>query len=273
VSVAIHVEGLGLHTGAAARVVLAARSGPVALRSGGLEATLQQLSVSSSHRSTTVQAHGGRMSVGMVEHAFAALGGLGLHRDVVIEIDGPEMPLLDGGARVWCEALSSLGVTPSAPRLRIVRAATVEVGLSRYELAPGPGVDVQVVIELDNPSIEPFAQWKGDLGDFTRRIAPSRTFAQTRDLEELARNELARHVAPESVVLIAPDGVHASGRAFAPDEPARHKLLDLVGDCYLWGGPPIGCLRATRPGHRANALALAQGLEQGLLRLESASIS
>jgi UDP-3-O-[3-hydroxymyristoyl] N-acetylglucosamine deacetylase len=187
---------------------------------------------------------------------------------VVIEIDGPEMPLLDGGARAWCEALSSLGVAPCAPRLRIARAATVEVGSSRYELAPGPGVDVEVVIELDDPRIEPFARWTGDVGDFTRRIAPSRTFAQTRDLEELMRSGLARHVAPESVVLIAPDCVHASGRAFAPDEPARHKLLDLVGDCYLWGGPPLGCLRAVRPGHRANSLAFAQALDQGLLSLD-----
>jgi UDP-3-O-[3-hydroxymyristoyl] N-acetylglucosamine deacetylase len=268
VSPGVPIVGIGLHTGAPARVILSARSGPVALRSGGLEATLGQLSVSSSHRSTTVQAYGGRISVGMVEHAFAALGGLGLHRDVVIEVDGPEMPLLDGGARVWCEALSSLGVTPCAPRLRIARAATLEVGSSRYELAPGPAVDVQVVIELDNRRIEPFARWMGDPGDFMRRIAPSRTFAQTRDLEELAQSGLSRHVEPESVVLVAPDRVHVSGRAFAPDEPARHKLLDLVGDCYLWGGPPLGSLRAIRPGHRANALAFAQALEQGFLSLD-----
>jgi UDP-3-O-acyl-N-acetylglucosamine deacetylase len=177
------------------------------------------------------------MSVGMVEHAFAALGGLGLHRDVVIEIDGPEMPLLDGGARVWCEALSSLGVTPSAPRLRIVRAATVEVGLSRYELAPGPGVDVQVVIELDNPSIEPFAQWKGDLGDFTRRIAPSRTFAQTRDLEELARMEL-----------VSPCRARSRRSSYAPDA-----VYCFRPQLSLPTSPPGARARRGRSGRRAGA--------------------
>jgi len=261
------ITGVGLHTGAPARVTLSTRPGPVVLRSGGREATLAQLSVASSLRSTTVEAHGGGLRVATVEHAFAALAGLGIHDDVMMDIDGPEMPLLDGSAAAWCEAFSSLGVVACAPRLRIMRAATLAIGTSRYELAPGPGVDVEVVVELDNESIEPFARWKGDAGDFRRRIAPSRTFAQTRDLEELARSGLSRHVPPEAVVLIARDSVHASGRAFRSDEPACHKLLDLVGDCYLWGGPPLGRLRAIRPGHRANALAFAQALEQGLFEV------
>jgi UDP-3-O-[3-hydroxymyristoyl] N-acetylglucosamine deacetylase len=264
----IRVEGVGMHTGAPARVVLSSRPGPVVLRSRGLEATLSQLSVASSNRSTTVEAHGGRLRVATVEHALAALAGLGIHDDVVIDIDGAEMPLLDGGASAWCEALSSLGVAPSAPRLRVTRPGILEVGSSRYELAVGSGVDVQVVVELDNSHVDPFAQWTGDAGDFTRRIAPARTFAQTRDLEELAQSGLSRHIPPEAVVLIAPDSVHAFGRPFRSDEPACHKLLDLVGDSYLWGGPPIGRLRATRPGHRANAIAFAQALERGLLSFE-----
>jgi UDP-3-O-[3-hydroxymyristoyl] N-acetylglucosamine deacetylase len=261
------ITGVGLHTGAPVRVTLSKRPGPVILRSGGLEATLAQLSVAAALRSTTVEAHQGRLRVATVEHAFGALAGLGLHSDVTMDIDGPEMPLLDGGAAAWCEAFSSLGVVPSAPRLRVQRAATLEVGSSRYDLAPGPGVDVEVVVELDNASLEPFASWTGDPGDFRRRIAPSRTFAQTRDLEELARSGLSRHVPPQAVLLITPDSVHASGRAFRSDEPACHKLLDLVGDCYLWGGPPLGRMRAIRPGHRANALVLAQAIEQSFLSL------
>ncbi len=262
------ITGVGLHTGAPARVSISKRPGAVVLRAGGLEATLAQLSVASSERSTTVEAHGGRLRVATVEHAFAALGGLGIHGEVTIDIDGPEMPLLDGGAGAWCDAFLSLGVVPSASRLRITRAATIEVGASRYELAPGSGIDVEVVVELDNASIEPLARWTGDADDFRLRIAPSRTFAQTRDLEELARSGLSRHVPPEAVVLIAPGSVHSFGRPFRSDEPACHKLLDLVGDSYLWGGPPVGRLRAIRPGHRANALAFAQAIEQGFLSLD-----
>ncbi len=264
----IRVEGVGVHTGVPVRVVLSRRPGPVVLRSIGLEATLAELSVASSNRSTTVEAYGGRLRVATVEHLFAALAGLGIHDGVVIDLDGPEMPLLDGGASAWCEALSCFGFAPSAPRLRVTRPGILDVGTSRYELLPGPGLDVQVIVELDNASVDPFAQWTGDVGDFTRRIASARTFAQTRDLEELARSGLSRHVPPEAVVLIAPDSVHAFGRPFRSDEPACHKLLDLVGDCYLWGGPPVGRLRATRPGHRANALAFAQAIEQGILSLD-----
>jgi len=265
------LEGVGLHTGAASRVVLTARPGPVVLRSAGVEARISELSVVSSERSTTVQAHEGRLRVATVEHAFAALAGLGIRSDVVMDVEGPEMPLLDGGSRVWCEALASLGVSPAAPRLRITRAASVEVGASRYELTPGSGVDLQVVVELENALVGPFARWNGDVEDFIRRIAPARTFAQTRDLDELATMGLSRHVAPEAVVLLTPEAVHSFGRSFTPDEPACHKLLDLVGDSYLFGGPPIGRLRAIRPGHRANAAAFAQAVEQGVFRLERAS--
>jgi UDP-3-O-[3-hydroxymyristoyl] N-acetylglucosamine deacetylase len=84
------------------------------------------------------------------------------------------------------------------------------------------------------------------------------------DFDELGRLGLARHVDPEAVVVLAPDGVHCRG-AFEADEPARHKLLDLVGDLYLHGGPPQGRMHAHRPGHSANAAAIARALEEGVL--------
>jgi UDP-3-O-[3-hydroxymyristoyl] N-acetylglucosamine deacetylase len=265
--------GQGLHTGAPARVTLSRRPGPVALRSAGFEASVAELSVVSSHRSTTVEACGGRLKVAMVEHVFAALAGVGIHENVVLEIEGPEMPLLDGGAGAWCEALALLDVAPLGPRLRIARAAVLEIGTSRYDLVPGEGIDVQVVVELESSAVEPFARWDGDADDFKRRIAPSRTFAQMRDLEELARSGLSRHVAPEAVVVIAPDALHGSGRPVRSDEPACHKLLDLMGDCYLFGGPPLGSVRAFRPGHRANTLAFARAVSEGIFRLEAPVVS
>lgn len=142
----VRIEGRGLHTGAPVRVALSASPGPVRLRSGGLDVPISRLSVASSLRSTTVQACDGSLSVGMVEHVFGALAGLGIRSDVVIDVDGPEMPLLDGGAGVWCEVLSSLAVSRSAPRLRVTRPAILEVGRSLYDLAPGPSIDVEVVM-------------------------------------------------------------------------------------------------------------------------------
>jgi UDP-3-O-[3-hydroxymyristoyl] N-acetylglucosamine deacetylase len=246
-------------------VVLTGAPGPVALAQGGARAAVRDLVVASTARATTVEGVGGALRVGTVEHAFAALAGLGIREGLELRVDGPELPLLDGGALAWCEALASLAL-PSGrpPLLRVTRAATYEVGPSRYELAPAEGIDVSVHVELD-ARFEPAARWLGDPADFVARIAPARTFALAREVEELARRGLARHADPASVVVLAPDAVLSKGRPFTPDEPARHKLLDLVGDLYLRGGPPSGRFHAVRPGHASNARAIARAVEDGVL--------
>jgi UDP-3-O-[3-hydroxymyristoyl] N-acetylglucosamine deacetylase len=256
----VSVDGMGLHTGAASRVTLRSRPGPVTLGGGGLTARIEQLSVASTVRATTVEACGGALRVGTVEHAFAALAGLGVYTGLALDVDGPEMPLLDGCAVAWCDAIARLRPAAGAPRLRVAREATVTVGRSRYELAPRDRVEVEVRIECDDARVTREARWEGGADDFRQRIAPARTFVLARDVEELAALGLARSVDPASVVVLAPDAVHHAGRPFSPDEPARHKLLDLIGDLYLHGGPPFGRVRAVRPGHASNAMALAQAL-------------
>ncbi|HEY3820878.1 MAG TPA: UDP-3-O-acyl-N-acetylglucosamine deacetylase [Polyangiaceae bacterium] len=260
------LEGVGLHTGAPSRVGLHRSDGPVRLRWGAAEAELGALEVVSTARATTVQVRGGGPRVGTVEHAFAALAGLGLHGGVVLEVEGPELPLLDGGATAWCGALLRLGVPPSAPRLRVTRAATFEVGPSRYDLAPtGGAIEVTARIDFDDARLAPEACWTGDTADFVARIAPARTFALAHEIDELARRGLARHVDPTCVVIVAPDAILHAGRPFTADEPARHKLLDLLGDLYLHGGPPVGRVTAVRPGHASNARFIQRALEDGVL--------
>jgi UDP-3-O-[3-hydroxymyristoyl] N-acetylglucosamine deacetylase len=260
------VEGVGLHTGQLSRVVLRHTHGPVRLRAGGLEARIDELRVASTARATTVEAHGGRLRVGTVEHAFAALAGLGRYEGVTLEVDGPEMPLLDGGAAAWCAAVARLEVPGSCPRLRVARAAIFDVGPSRFELVPDDGA-TQVVarVDFDDARLVPEASWTGDAADFVTRIAPARTFALAREVDELARRGLARHVDPACVVVIGPEAILHAGRPFSPDEPARHKLLDLIGDLYLHGGPPLGRILAFRPGHAVNARALRRALDEGVL--------
>jgi len=266
VSREVVVDGVGLHTGAPVRVVLRASPGPVRLAAGGASVPLADLAVASTARATTVEARGGALRVGTVEHALAALAGLGIYEGLVIEVHGPEMPLLDGGAAAWCAAVARLELPRGRPRLHVTREATFDVGPSRYELAPGDGtVDVGVHVDLGDPRFATDASWRGVPEDFVARIAPARTFTLARDVEELIRRGLARHADPESVVVISPDAVHSAGRPFSPDEPARHKLLDLVGDLYLHGGPPLGRVRATRPGHASNARALRRAIDEGVL--------
>jgi UDP-3-O-[3-hydroxymyristoyl] N-acetylglucosamine deacetylase len=257
------VEGVGLHTGVPSRVALIARPGPACLRVRDVEAPVRDLVVASTARATTVEAQG--LRVGTVEHAFAALAGLGIYEGIVLDVDGPEMPLLDGGSADWCDAIARLGLPLTMPPLRVTRAAVYEVGPSRFELAPGGSIDVSVRLELDDVRLERDARWSGDAGDFVRRIAPARTFVLAHELDELARRGLARHVDPACVVVVTAEGLLHAGLPALPDEPVRHKLLDLIGDLYLLGGPPRGRLHAVRPGHAANARALRRALEEGVL--------
>jgi UDP-3-O-[3-hydroxymyristoyl] N-acetylglucosamine deacetylase len=262
------VEGAGLHSGAPVRVSLRQQAGPVTLEAGATVARIDQLVVASTARATTVAARGGGLRVGTVEHLFAALAGLGIYEGIAVSIDGPEMPLLDGASAAWCDAIDLLGVTPRAPRLRVARAAALEVGRSRYEFAPGPRVEIEVRLELDGfdeARIAPEARWQGGAEDFRLRIAGARTFVLARDVDDLAARGLARHVDPRAVVVLGPDAVLHAGRAFSSDEPARHKLLDLVGDLYVSGGPPVGRVRAVRPGHAANAVAIQRALAEGIV--------
>ncbi|MGH7271179.1 MAG: UDP-3-O-acyl-N-acetylglucosamine deacetylase [Polyangiaceae bacterium] len=262
----VTVGGVGLHTGMVVAVTLIPRAGAVRLASGGLRDAITDLTVTGTLRSTTVEGHGGALRVSTVEHLFSALAGLDIREGLVLRVDGPELPLLDGGASAWCDALRQLDLPPGSPRpprLWVRRHTVIDIGSSRYEFAPADGVEVEVRIDFGDSRLVESARWGGDADDFRERIAPARTFARACDLEPLAALGLARHVDPASVVVIAQDAIHAVGAPFSPDEPARHKLLDLMGDLYLWGGPPRGRVRATRPGHTANARAMRRALDEG----------
>jgi hypothetical protein len=93
----------------------------------------------------------------------------------------------------------------------------------------------------------------------------ARAFGFAHEVDALAARGLASHVAQESVVVITTDGVLSAGPRFRPDEPARHELLDLVGDLDVHGGPSVGSVRAVRPGHAATHEAVRRALAEDLL--------
>lgn len=250
------VEGRGLHGGKPARVTFSIAPGPVRL-AGVPVAALELLA---GDRSTLVRA--GAQTLGTVEHLFAALGAAGIREGLAIDVDGPELPILDGGARAWCDALDGL---PGSDAPRILRAGRIGIGDSRYELEPGDTTRVEVTVDFGDARLAPRASWDGGRADFTARIAPARTFGFAHEVEALLARGLAQHVAPGSVVVVAPDVIHAAGTPFTADEPARHKLLDLVGDLYLHGGPFVGTLRAFKPGHAATHAAMREARARGLI--------
>jgi UDP-3-O-[3-hydroxymyristoyl] N-acetylglucosamine deacetylase len=259
------VEGPGLHGGALARVQLVRHDGPMILRAGGVDVPLAGLRVVDATRSTTVASADGGVRIKTIEHLFAALGGLGIHAGVAIVVEGPEPPLADGGARTYADALVSLDVTPSPPALRVARDGVIEIGTSRYELTRADRVELDVEIDFDDARLEKYAHWRGDPDDFRARIAVARTFGFEHEVEQLAARGLASHVTPESVVVIGPGRILSAGRPFDADEPARHKLLDLIGDLALYGGPPLGRVRARRPGHAATHEMMKRSFAEGLV--------
>jgi UDP-3-O-[3-hydroxymyristoyl] N-acetylglucosamine deacetylase len=260
------VLGHGLHTGEPVRVALERTHRAVSLHADGAHALIGELAVASTDRATTVEACDGRLRIGTVEHAFAALAALGVYEGLAIHVDGPEMPLLNGGALDWCRALDALELTPvPAAPMRITRPAVMRVGASTYAFSPGDAIDIGVRIDFGDARLAPEAAWKGEPHDFVDRIAPARTFAFERDLRDFAERGLARHVAPEAVIVVGRDAILCAGAPFAADEPARHKLLDLLGDLYVHGGVPLGSIRADRPGHAANASAFAWARAEGVL--------
>ncbi len=277
----VELEGRGLFGGAICRAVLT-RTELDHVRvsvAGSAFVRAKDLRVLSTLRTTTVGS--GAVKVALVEHLFAALAATSVRSRLDVEVSTEELPLLDGGAAVWCAALATLGLdgaidlgrtvgdvaglTKDQPRLRILEAGHVEIGESEYRFALARGLSVEVDVDFGDARVGKSAHWGGSPLDFTARIAPARTFLQLGDADAMVAAGLAAEVEPTSVVVLAGDTIHAAGRAFEPDEPARHKLLDLVGDLYVHGGPPFGSVFARRPGHSATHRAIEVALERGIL--------
>jgi UDP-3-O-[3-hydroxymyristoyl] N-acetylglucosamine deacetylase len=258
----ISLDGFGLHGGRASKVVIARRPGPVTLQGR----TLDDLEVVATASATTVASRDGAVRMASVEHLFAALGGLGVRDGLAIAVVGDELPLLDGASARWASAILSLDPPRGAvPALVVRRDAEIAVGASVYRFEVEPGrCELGVAFETADARLARDAVWCGDAADFLARIATARTFAMAEDIPALATQGLASRVTPEAVVVVG-DAIHCAGAPFGPDEPARHKLLDAIGDFYLHGGPPRGRVHATRPGHRATHAAVARALALGVL--------
>ena len=261
------LRGVALHRGGPATVRLEAAPGPITVVQRGVEASLADLHVARADRGVTLASADDRVRVDLVEHLFAALGGLGVRAGVRVTIDDDELPLLDGGARLFAEAILALGlVTEAAPRaLVITRNASISRGNAVYDFATGSGVAIQVDVEFRAPVGRESAAWSGDAVDFVERIAPARTFGWADEHAALLASGRAASVDLEAVLVYGDGGAIAGCKPAAKDEAARHKLLDLIGDLAIHGGPPRGSLTVQRPGHAATHAVVAEALASGVL--------
>ncbi|MCJ2014951.1 UDP-3-O-acyl-N-acetylglucosamine deacetylase [Methylobacterium sp. J-076] len=200
-------------------------------------------------------------AVATIEHLMSALFGLGID-NALVEIDGPELPILDGSAKLFVEAIDRVGLTTcGAPRrwLKVLRPVRIEVGRAFAELRPiDRGFRLDVEIDFDNPVIGR-SRKAMDLSpaSYRREVADARTFGMMKDVERYWKAGFALGASLENTVAVGENGVvNPEGLRF-PDEFVRHKILDAVGDLALAGLPIQGAYRSYCGGHRMNVGVLS----------------
>ncbi|MEQ1943020.1 UDP-3-O-acyl-N-acetylglucosamine deacetylase [Mesorhizobium sp. VNQ89] len=198
--------------------------------------------------------------VGTVEHVMAALFGLGID-NLIIEVDGDEMPILDGSAAGFVDAIDLAGVeTLDVKRryIRVLKPVRIDSGASFAEFLPHEGTRFEVDIDFESPAIgrQSFAA-DVDAETFRREISRARTFGFMKDVERLWAAGHALGSSLENSVVIGDDSrvINVEGLRYK-NEFVRHKMLDAMGDLALAGARFIGCYRSYRGGHRLNAAAL-----------------
>lgn len=203
----------------------------------------------------TVLANDAGTMVGTVEHLMAALAGLGVD-NAVVEVDGSELPVMDGSSAAFVAAIEASNIASLNKRrraVRILKPVKIEDGVKSCELVPGDGFSIDFEIDFENPVIG-HQMFHADLADdaFRREICRARTFGFLKDVEAMWAAGLARGGSLENAVMLDGESVlNADGLRYA-DEFVRHKVLDAVGDLALAGAPIVGGYRGTRAGHAMN---------------------
>ena len=198
-------------------------------------------------------------SVATIEHLMATLRALEID-NCMVEIDGPEVPVMDGSADAFVDAIDQAGIEVlSAARrcIRIEKPVRVEMGTSFAEFRPHDGRRIEVEIDFANPLIgrQRFAsELTPDI--FRKEISRARTFGFMADVKSLWARGFALGASLDNAVVLADDKVmNPEGLRFE-DEFVRHKALDAVGDIGLARAPILGCYRSYRGGHKLNFMAV-----------------
>lgn len=201
----------------------------------------------------------GKASVRTVEHLLASLAVMGVN-NARIEIDGPEVPLLDGSARIWAESIAKVGTVEQNSTVSENVLSPEEPIWVRQEDAfvcalPAPQTRFSYGIDFELPAIGnqwhswmPTAEQQNPFESFIKEIAPARTFGLMHQIEHLKKSGLIKGGTLENALVCGPEGWVNPPLRF-PNEPVRHKILDLVGDLSLLGILPRAHFLAYKASH------------------------
>lgn len=216
-------------------------------------------------RLCTVVANQDGVSVGTIEHLMAALSACGVD-NADIELDGPEVPIMDGSSEPFIEAILAVGLkTQTAARrgIKILKEVTVRDGDKVATLKPGIGSRYKIEIDFPHKEIGRQAAEVDMFADeFIDHISRARTFGFLQEVNALRAMGLALGGSLENAIVLDADSIMNPEGLRTPDEFARHKVLDAVGDLYIAGGPIVGQFEASKPGHNMNNLVLRELFSQ-----------
>ena len=262
----VTLSGIGVHSGKPVTMVIGpadADAGIVFSRTdaagrNGVDIAAVRSAVAASRRCTVLGDPNG-VYVATVEHLLASLCALGVD-NALIEIDGPEVPIMDGSAAAFVDAIDSAGLmVQSASRrfIKVVKPVRVEMGEAFAEFRPHDGRRFEIEIDFACGVIGR----QGLTADLTAHsfrhdIARARTFGHMKDVERLWGAGLALGSSLENSVVIGEAAVVNPEGLRWEDEFVRHKVLDAIGDLALAGAPIIGAYRSYKGGHKLNADAL-----------------
>lgn len=250
-------EGVGLHSGAPVRLALLPAVPDHGIRfrrtdlPGQPEVAALWSNVTPSKLCTLLD-DGQGTTVSTVEHVMAALAGTGLH-NVLVEIDGPEMPILDGSSAPFVAGILGTGIAlQDAPlrAIRVLRPVEVREGEAFARLEPADHLSIDFAIDFTDAAIG-HQEMRLDManGAFLRELADSRTFCRAADIEVMRRNGLALGGTFLNAVVVDGARVLSPGGLRHADEAVRHKMLDAVGDLALAGAPLLAKYTGHRAGH------------------------
>jgi UDP-3-O-[3-hydroxymyristoyl] N-acetylglucosamine deacetylase len=261
---AVSCDGIGLHSGEP--VSLTIRPAVVGtgivfrrLDAGAGIRAIWSNTVDSTLRSVLSNREG--VTVSTIEHLMAAFAGSGVD-NAIVELDGPEVPILDGSAAPFLAMIDLAGTRPQdAPRraIKVLKPVRVSGGGASAELIPDHGFSMSFEIDFDTPLIR-----RQDLAltieadTFRAELSRARSFCLYDEIERMKAAGLARGGSLDNAVVIDGDRVMNTGGLRFADEPVRHKLLDALGDLYLAGGPLIGHFRGHRSGHALTRCLLVE---------------
>jgi len=265
VKTAVRAAGVGLHTGA--RVNLTLRPAPaetgIVIRRidlpGQADFIVAPERVTDTRLCSALEGNGAKVAT--VEHLMSALAGLGVD-NVFIDIDGPEVPILDGSAAPWVYLLQTAGIeTLDAPKrfIRVLKTVRIEEGsgdgFKWAQFAPHEGCTLSFSIDFDHPVFRQSAkEMHIDLSrqSYVTEVSRARTFGFMNEVEYLRSHGLALGGTLDNAIVMDEFRVLNSDGLRYADEFVKHKVLDAVGDLYLTGHPILGAFSAYKSGHGLN---------------------